>query len=120
MRNLNPIRLWRRRQVRKRRERRMRAIARALLTPTAWGTVAGGLLAAYGHPALGGALLAIVGWGGVGIALALGIQRDRQPWWWPTVLEEWVEMFTGRSWPAAVGVLTHLPQGIIGLWLLGS
>lgn len=91
---------------------------RTLLTPTLWGTVLGIILAYCGHPTAGGVFLAVVGWGGVGIALRIGVEEDRDPWRFDTAAEAILNSLRGKRIRTLVGLLTHLPQGIAGLILL--
>jgi len=94
---------------------------RALRTPTflfssAGLALAGLYLAGQGWaatPAI--VLLAVPGVGGVAIAVYEEVERRGEEWAWRGI----VRAFSRRpSRPFLVGVLTHLPQALLALWLL--
>ena len=88
-----------------------------MLTPSFWLTVAGIVLVALGHPTPAGICLLVVGWGGVGISLKMGTDKD--PWRVDTVVEVIVRVLRGELKAVRVGLLVHLPQAVIGILLLG-
>ena len=95
-----------------------RAVELSVWTPTLWGTIAGAVLAGLGHLLVGPVLLLIVGWGGVGIAVHIGVQEDRDSWRIDTVIEAIVEALRWKRPITLLGLVLHLPQAIAGVLLL--
>jgi len=93
-------------------------LKRIFPTPSFWGTIAGSILAGLGFTTSGAILLVAVGIGGCGIALSIGVEAGRDPWRVDTVLEAIVESLRLRRMQCLLGLVTHLPQGVVGLILL--
>jgi len=87
-------------------------------TPSFWGTVIGAIALYFSCYLLAGLLLVAIGYGGCGIALSIGVTKDRDPWRCDTVVEAVINAIRYHRDGCLWGLISHLPQAVIGTIIL--